>query len=129
MRIGELAALAGVTPDTIRYYEREGLLTPPARTPSGYRDYDNVALDDLRFIRKGQTLGLRLADIRQAMAIASGGGVPCDHVRATITARLQEVEQRIRELREIRSTLKDGLARLAQTEPVPGCRCGVIESS
>ena len=104
MRIGELAKRAGVTTDTIRYYEREGLLGPPARTPAGYRDYDEVALEDLRFIKKGQTLGLRLTDMREVMAITSGGGVCCDHVRTTITARRKEVDEQIRELQELRST-------------------------
>ncbi len=59
MRIGELAKTAGVTPDTIRYYEREGLLPPPERTPSGYRDYGPAALEDLLFIKQAQALGLK----------------------------------------------------------------------
>lgn len=130
MRIGELAKRAGVTTDTIRYYEREGLLGPPARTPAGYRDYAEPALDDLRFIKKGQALGLRLTDVREVMAITSGGELPCDHVRATITARLKEVDEKIRELKELRSTLVQTFARLdTHTEPVAGCRCAIIESA
>ncbi len=130
MRIGELAQRAGVTPDTIRYYEREGLLGPPARTPAGYRDYGDTALDDLRFIKKGQTLGLRLADVREVMAITSGGELPCDHVRATITVRLQEVDEKIRELEALRSTLRETFVRLdTLTEPAAGCRCAIIESA
>ena len=130
MRIGELARRAGVTPDTIRYYEREGLLGPPARTPAGYRDFGETALDDLRFIKNGQTLGLRLTDVREVMAIASGGELPCDHVRATITARLQDVDEKICELQDLRSTLMEAFARLdTLTEPVPGCRCAIIESA
>ena len=61
MRIGELAKTVGVTPDTIRYYEREGLLPPPDRTPSGYRDYGPEVVDDLQFIKKAQALGLKLS--------------------------------------------------------------------
>ena len=130
MRIGELAKQAGVTTDTIRYYEREGLLGPPARTPSGYRDYGETALDDLRFIKKGQTLGLRLSDVREVMTITSGGELPCDHVRVTITARLQEVDEKIRELQDLRSTLMETFARLdTLAEPVAGCRCAIIESA
>ena len=130
MPIGELAKRAGVTPDTIRYYEREGLLAPPARTPAGYRDYGGAALDDLRFIKKGQTLGLRLTDVREVMAITSGGGLPCDHVRATITARLQEVDEKIGELQALRSTLMEAFTRLdTLTEPAAGCRCAIIESA
>ncbi len=130
MRIGELAKRAGVTPDTIRYYEREGLLAPPARTPSGYRDFGETALEDLQFIKKGQTLGLRLTDVREVMAITSGGELPCDHVRTTITARLQEVDEKIRELQTLRSTLTEAFVRLdTLTEPVAGCRCAIIESA
>ncbi len=130
MRIGELAAKAGVTPDTIRYYEREGLLPPPARTPGGYRDYGSEAVDDLLFIRKAQAMGLRLADVREVLEISSGGREPCEHVRATVTARLAEVETRLRELRALRATLRTTLERLDRAPPPPsGCRCSVIESS
>ena len=130
MRIGELGKRVGVTTDTIRYYEREGLLGPPARTQAGYRDYDETAVEDLRFIKKGQTLGLRLTDVREVMAITSGGELPCDHVRATITARLQEVDEKIGELEALRSTLTEAFARLdTLTDPVPGCRCAIIESA
>ena len=130
MRIGELARIAGVTPDTIRYYERAGLLGPPARTAAGYRDYGETALDDLRFIKKGKTLGLRLTDLREVMVITSGGKLLCDHVRAIIVARLKEVDEKIGELRELRSTLMETLARLdTQSEPVAGCRCAIIESA
>ncbi len=130
MRIGELAKRAGVTPDTIRYYERERLLPSPERTPSGYRDHGPGVLDDLRFIKKAQASGLKLRDVREVMQIAAGGLPPCEHVRATVTTRLAEVEQRLRELRSLRSTLKATLFRL-DSAPTPqvGCRCAVIESA
>ncbi len=129
MRIGELAKTAGVTPDTIRYYEREGLLPTPERTPSGYRDYRHDILDELRFIKNAQASGLKLSDVREVMQIAEGGRAPCEHVRATVTVRLAEVEERLRELRSLRTTLKSTLARLdrAPTQKT-GCRCAVIES-
>jgi DNA-binding transcriptional MerR regulator len=130
MRIGELAKEVGVTPDTIRYYERAGLLRPPARTPAGYRDYGEAALDDLRFIKKGKSLGLRLTDLREVMEITSGGTLPCDHMRVIIVARLKEVDEKIRELRELRFTLMKTAARLdTDTELVASCRCAIIESA
>ncbi|MFQ5705325.1 MAG: heavy metal-responsive transcriptional regulator [Gemmatimonadales bacterium] len=130
MRIGELAKTAGVTPDTIRYYEREGLLPSPERTPSGYRDYRVEVVDDLQFIKKAQASGLKLSDVREVMQIAAGGQPPCEHVRATVTTRLSEVEERLRELRSLRSTLKATLDRLDRTGPSKdGCRCAVIESA
>ena len=130
MRIGELAKSAGVTPDTIRYYEREGLLPPAERTPSGYRDYGPDAVNDLQFIRKAQALGLKLSDVREVLEISSGGKPPCEHVRATVSARLVEVEERLHELRALRATLRETLERLDRAPaPQAGCRCAVIESA
>ncbi len=130
MRIGEIAKSAGVTPDTIRYYEREGLLPLADRTPSGYRDYEPEAVDDLRFIKKAQALGLRLTDVREVLEISAGGRPPCEHVRATVSARLTEVDHRLKELRALRSTLRETLERLdLAPPPKTGCRCTVIESA
>lgn len=129
MRIGELSRLSGITPHAIRFYEREGLLAAPARTPGGYRDYGPEALKDLRFIAKAQSSGLRLSDIREVLQIASGGRQPCQHVRATVQARLAEVDRRVRELRALRAALRATLRRL-ETAPAAetGCRCAAIES-
>ena len=130
MRIGELAKTTGVTPDTIRYYEREGLLPSPQRTESGYRDYGPGVIEDLLFIKKAQALGLKLSDVREVLEISSGGKPPCEHVRATVSARLVEVEERLRELRALRATLRETLERLDRAPaPKAGCRCAVIESA
>lgn len=129
MRIGELAQRAGLSTDTIRYYERLGLLSAPARGQNRYRNYDANAMEDLDFIRKARASGLKLSDVRDVMQIADGGRTPCDHVRATITARLAEVEERLRELRSLRTTLKATLARLGRSAPRAGCRCTAIESA
>jgi DNA-binding transcriptional MerR regulator len=118
-----------VRPQTIRYYEREGLLPAPRRTSGKYRDYGPEALEDLRFIRKAQAIGLSLGEVREVMEIASGGRAPCEHVRAILTTRLTEVEERLRELRNLRSTLRAGLERLDHVpEPREACRCAVIEA-
>lgn len=129
MRIGELAGKAGITPDTIRYYEREGLLPRAPRTPGGYRDYGPEALDDLQFIKKAQLSGLKLGDVREILEISSGGKAPCEHVRATVTARLAEVDGRLRDLEALRAALRATLERL-QREPQPSgrCRCAAIET-
>ena len=130
MRIGELAKSVGVTPDPIRYYEREGLLPLADRTPSGYRDYGPEVVDDLQFIKKAQALGLKLNDVREVLEISSGGRPPCQHVRATVSTRLTEVERRLKELRALRSTLRETLERLDRTPPPKaGCRCAVIDSA
>jgi DNA-binding transcriptional MerR regulator len=130
MRIGELTEQVGVTPDTIRYYERVGLLPAPRRTRGGYRDYGPDALEDIRFIKKAQALGLKLNDIGGILEISSGGKPPCEHVRATVTARLAEVEARLRELRALRTTLRNTLVLLDRApSPRKGCRCAAIESA
>ncbi len=129
MRIGELAKTAGITPDTIRFYEREGLLPPPPRGTNGYRDYTPEAVDDLQFIKNAQALGLRLSAVREVLEISSAGEPPCEHVRRTVASRLGEVEQRLKELRGLRSTLRKTLARFdSAPPPVDGCRCAVISS-
>ena len=71
LRVGELAEAVGVKADTVRYYERAGLLPAPARTSSGYRTYDASAVDRMKFIQGAQRLGRRLADIQQLLTIAT----------------------------------------------------------
>lgn len=105
MRIGELANTAGITPDTIRFYEREGLLPGPPRATNGYRDYGPEAVDDLHFIKNAQALGLKLSAVREILEISSGGEPPCEHVRTTVSNRLAEVELRLEELRGLRSSV------------------------
>ena len=105
MRIGELAAVSGVTAKTIRYYEDIGVLDPPARTPSGYRDYTPGATDRLAFIRSAQAVGLSLGEIRGIVALRDRGTTPCGHVLDLITARAADLDRRISELQRLRAEL------------------------
>jgi DNA-binding transcriptional MerR regulator len=113
MRIGELAAVAGVPTKTIRYYEKIGVLAPPSRTASGYRAYDHTVVDRLQFIRAAQAVGLTLGEIRSIIALRDRGETPCAHVMDLITGRATEVDQRITELQRLRADL-DKLARRAR---------------
>ncbi len=79
MRIGEIAARAGVPAKTIRFWEDQRLLPPPERTASGYRDYQPAVLERLAFIRHAQAAGLTLEAIRQVMQVRDGGQSPCVH--------------------------------------------------
>ncbi len=127
-RIGELARAAGVSRDTLRYYERLGLLPRAHRSGGGYRLFDRSAADRIAFIRKAQALGLTLEEVREVLHIAADGTAPCKHVRAALSARLSEVDTRIQELRSLRSTLARALAR-SRSLPVAGtCVCGIIEA-
>lgn len=98
MQIGELAKLTDTSTKTIRFYEDSGLLPPPARTASGYRDYGPEIVDRLRFIRQGQAAGLTLQKVHQILAIHDRGEVPCGHVRHVLNTRLDEVRAQIAEL-------------------------------
>jgi DNA-binding transcriptional MerR regulator len=128
MRIGEIADQSGVTAKTIRFWEGEGLLPEPARTPSGYRDYAPAVVDRLRFIRHAQTAGLALAEIRQVLAISDGGEPPCGHVTDLVHQHLADVENRIRELIETRFTL-DHLAERAAAQNPADCNgyCAILQ--
>jgi MerR family transcriptional regulator, copper efflux regulator len=114
VRIGELAERAGISAKAIRYYEQIGVLTPPTRTRSGYRDYDHATLGRLAFVRAAQAVGLTLGEIRQVVAFRDGGQTPCEHVAALLQRRAAEVDARIAELQQLRGEL-DRLARRAAT--------------
>lgn len=128
LRIGELAALAGTTADTLRFYERRGLLEPAARSAGRYRLYDRSSLERLAFIRKAQVLGLSLAEVREVLRASARGTRPCEHVRATLAARLRDVDSRIAELRSLRGALSAALARSRALPVARSCVCDIIES-
>ena len=116
LTIGRIAQSAGVAIDTIRFYEREGLLPEPRRRPSGYREYDQSAIARLRFIRRAKDLGFTLEEIRELLALSADrhGGV--EGVRERAAARLQAIDERIAELQRVR----DGLAELVEACPGHG---------
>ena len=105
MRIGELAAKAGITTKTLRFYEKTGLLPPPERAANGYRDYGPTVMSRLDFIRRGQAAGLTLAQIRDVIEIRDSGEAPCDHVYHLLTERLADVDRHIADLQALRAIL------------------------
>ena len=127
MRIGEAAERAGVPAKTIRFWEDQHLVAPPARTAGGYRDYDPAIVERLTFIRQAQAAGLTLEHIRQVLDIRDGGQPPCVHVAAVIARRLAEVEARRAELARTRDQLAALAARAAAQDPAD-CRgyCSII---
>ena len=99
------AANLGLTADTLRYYERVGLLPPPPRTAAGYRVYDEAMADRLSFIRGAKRMGLRLADIKELLDIRDQGQCPCGHTRDLVERRLDQVEAELRQLSAVRAQL------------------------
>ena len=117
MRIGELAERAGISTKAIRYYEQIGILTPPARTLSGYRTYDEAALGRLGFVRAAQAVGLTLGEIRQVIAFRDDGQAPCAHVTELLQRHAADLDARIHELQQLRSELGQLAERAATLDP------------
>ena len=117
MRIGELAAQAGISTKTIRYYEQIGVLAAPDRTPAGYRDYDPATLGRLEFIHAAQAVGLHLGEIRQIIAFWDRGQAPCEHVAALLQRRTREISARIAELQTLQGQLEQLSDRARTLDP------------
>ncbi|MGC7103050.1 MerR family transcriptional regulator [Amycolatopsis lurida] len=111
MRTGELAEQAGVNPQTLRYYERRGLLTPPRRSASGYREYPAETLVRLRFIKRAQALGFSLDEAEALLHLADGGPTACDAARTLATTRPADIEARVADLVRMRDSLAELVAR------------------
>ena len=105
MRISEAAVAAGTTTKTLRFYEEIGLLPGIGRTPSGYRDYPQDAVQRAAFIRRSRTAGLSLEQVGALLTVHDAGTKPCSHVRDRLADQLQTVDARIAELQALRNTL------------------------
>ena len=119
MRSGELARLAGVSADTIRHYERLGLLAKPPRTNGGYREYSAKSLDRVRLIRRALSVGFSLPDLAAVLEMRDRGEAPCSQVRSIAESKLRDVNQQIEDLlvmrQQLEQILKDWDVRLAAT--------------
>ena len=123
MTVAALARAASCTPHTVRYYEREGLLLPPPRSPAGYRRYGQDALDRLRFIEGAQRLGLRLREIRDLLKVRDEGSCPCGEAAVLLRDRITELTVQIDELVALRGTLTAMERQIPSPDcpdPVPG---------
>lgn len=122
LRAGELARLAGVSTDTLRHYERKGLLRP-RRSSNGYREYPAHAVERVKLIRSALAIGFRLDDLTRLLKTREAGGAPCHQVRDLAAAKLDELEQLIRNLStmrdELRTMLRDWDDRLEQARGEP----------
>jgi MerR family transcriptional regulator, copper efflux regulator len=129
LKIGEVAERTGVGIETLRFYERSGLLEPPVRTEAGYRMYNAEALDRLAFIRRAQVLGFSLDEIRQIIIEKRAGQSPCAKVREVVRGRLKELDERMAEMRRYRKELAAALAVWDKVGEAKGHVCGLIEKT
>lgn len=130
MRIGQLARRLDLNAQTIRYYERIGLLPRPERTESGYRAYGEEDERRLRFVKNARNSGLALGEVKEVLAFHERGEAPCVYVTEAISRRAEEVERQIAELTEFKREL-DRLHERARKQQTRGagsdCYCHIIE--
>lgn len=107
MRIGEVAAAAAVNVQTLRYYERVGLLPEPERRSSGYRAYDPESVRRVRFIRRAQDLGFTLGEIADLLDLREQSASACEQVEARASATLGRIREKIRDLESMRAALSE----------------------
>jgi DNA-binding transcriptional MerR regulator len=128
-RIGELAKATSVSTDTLRHYERKGVLHSQ-RAGNGYRDYPEGALERVRMIRQGLAMGFTLDELGSIFEVFDRGGAPCQQVRSLAASKLVEIETHLQEVIALRDDLKDALKdwdkRLAKT--ASGQRAGLLKS-
>jgi len=121
LTIGKLAHAAGVAVDTVRFYERRGLIADPPRRSSGYREYPAGAVHRLRFIRRAKGLGFSLREIEELLTLRAGPTAPCGEVRGQIAAKLTDIQARIDDLGRMGAALEELYARCESTDPLGDC--------
>lgn len=125
MRIGELAKATGTKAETIRYYEREGILPAADRTDSNYRDYSQNHLAALTFVRRARGLGFSMAQVRELLALSDHDEKPCEDVDQLVRQQLSAVDSKIADLSMLREELAQ-LSRSCQSDRIGECR--IVES-
>lgn len=127
MRTSEVAAAAHVNAQTLRYYERRGLLPQPQRTRSGYRAYTPDAVRVVRFVKRAQQLGFTVDDIEELLHLADGGPASCDDAKTMARTRITDPQHRIADL----AGMHDALARLVDTcdQPRPQRDCPILHDN
>lgn len=125
MRIGDVAKLADLSIDAVRFYEREGLLGRVRRTPAGQREYDPEVVQRLAFVRRATGLGFSLAEVKSLIGLRVTAGKSCERVRERAMTKVEDIDRRITEL----TAMRDALTRLVvkcQAACAPGT-CGFLD--
>lgn len=129
-RSGELARLAAISTDTLRFYERKGLIAPLHRSHNGYREYPTATLDRVRLIRSALAIGFTTDDLSRILKTRDRGGVPCHDVIELAEEQLLQIEERLRETERLRSQLRVVIREWKhRIESVPaGQHAGLLEA-
>jgi MerR family transcriptional regulator, copper efflux regulator len=129
LKIGDVAKQTGIGIETLRFYERSGLLDAPIRTEAGYRLFGADALATLEFIKRAQLLGFTLSEIKRIIEESRTGESPCEEVRETVRQRLIELDEKLRQMQLYRDALAKTLLQWDKTGKAAGRFCGLIEST
>ncbi|MEO7103165.1 MAG: MerR family DNA-binding protein [Gemmatimonadaceae bacterium] len=127
MKIGELASSAGVHIQTVRYYERRGLLVDPRKSAGGYREYDTTTIHRLRFIRRAQELGFTLGEISELLVLRLDPETTASSVKTRASEKIEEIEEKIHDLERIRNALTH-LASDCHGDSGPTGDCPLLEA-
>ena len=127
MTIGKLARSAGVGVETVRFYERKGLLEEPSRGESGYRQYPSGSLTRLRFIRQAKELGFTLPEIHELLSLRVSPTASCAAVQERIAAKMDTIQEKIDSLRRMKRALS-GMAALCVSEALPTGECPILDA-
>ncbi|WP_413285627.1 Zn(2+)-responsive transcriptional regulator [Vibrio sp. MA40-2] len=127
--IGELAKKSGVTTDTLRFYEKNGLINPTSRSESGYRLYSETSLEQVRFVLNSKQLGLSLDEIKELLDIRLEATLhSCAEVKNITSAKLELIDEKIRELSKIRSALKKINDACCGQSEKDASHCSILEA-
>lgn len=121
VKAGDLARMARVNRETIRFYEKQGLLPKPERTPSGYRLYSKTDLDRLVFIKNAKQLGFSLSEIKELLALADGKITTCKEVREIAQAKLDLISNQIRNLTKLTKVLSKLVDQCSRSASIADC--------
>lgn len=128
MKIGQIAKASGVRIDTLRYYEKEGLIRPSFRTDAGYREYDQSAVQQMQFILKAKALGFSLQEIRELLSLRiDRDHHPCSEVKELAEAKLASIEEKIAELQRMHRALKR-ISDQCCGGAEPATHCSILDS-
>jgi len=127
LKTGELAKRAGVNVETLRFYERKGLLPVPPRRESGYREYPEDSVQRIRFIKRAQELGFSLGEIQELLTLRVQRGTTCAEVKERAELKIQDVRQKIADLKAIERALDKLAATCSGRGPITS-GCPILEN-
>ena len=126
LMIGGVARLAEVGVETMRFYEREGLIESPPRRASGYRQYPSDTVDRVRFIKRAKALGFSLKEIKELLSLRAAPRAKCADIRQRAEEKVQDIDEKIETLRRMRKALAKLMAECEGSRPVT--ECPILES-